>query len=108
MKITRKLEIALKALACLKGRTTPVNCQELAVSAGTTIHFVEQVMGKLRRAQLVVVQRGPGGGYTLASGTITAAEVAVAIGQKVSTNSNSGPTGDLQRAIFTAYMNTAI
>lgn len=110
MKINRKLEIAINALSALKGQIAPMNCKELAVAAGTTLHFIEQVMGNLSKAGLVVVQRGPGGGYNLNTvyGPISTADVSCAIGRKLKSGSCESAASRLERAIEEAYANTIV
>jgi len=44
----------------------PVNIREISESQDVSIHYLEQILNKLRRAGLIRSVKGPGGGYLLA------------------------------------------
>ncbi len=48
------------------GADRPVSLAEIAERQDISQEYLEQLFGKLRRAELVVSARGPGGGYRLA------------------------------------------
>jgi Rrf2 family iron-sulfur cluster assembly transcriptional regulator len=52
---------------------TLANCQDASVS------YLEQIFADLRKAELVISTRGPGGGYVVASLDITVAQIVNAI-----------------------------
>jgi Rrf2 family protein len=67
MRISKKAEYALRALALLATRpaTRPVQIQELAEAGRIPPKFLEQILLSLRRAGILVSKRGLGGGYLL-------------------------------------------
>jgi Rrf2 family protein len=44
----------------------PVNIREISERQDVSIHYLEQILNKLRRAGLIRSVKGPGGGYLLA------------------------------------------
>ena len=68
VKLTTKGRYAMIALADLahSGPESLVNLTELSNRQNLSIHYLEQLFVKLRRAGLVKSVRGPGGGYKLA------------------------------------------
>ena len=77
MYISAKVDYALRALLTL-GATPgggPVKGEALATAQGAPVKFVENTLVELRRAGIVVSQRGPEGGYRLAR---PADEIAIA------------------------------
>lgn len=110
MKVNKKLVLGIKAVEALKNSEMSVRTQDLAVSIGTTIHFLEQVMRNLRQAGIVTVKRGPGGGYMLAKDVkVTAYSVAKAVGRDFGTMSlDEAPMSRLTKAVTEAYLNTTI
>jgi len=44
----------------------PVNIREISEKQDVSIHYLEQILNKLRRAGLIRSVKGPGGGYLLA------------------------------------------
>ncbi len=79
MRISKRAEYALRALALLASRDpgSPIQIQELAETGGIPLKFLEQILLVLRRADLLVSKRGLGGGYRLSrsASKITLAEV---------------------------------
>ena len=111
MKINKKLELAIKALTALKGKTVPTSTTQLATEVGTTVAFLEQIMRNLRMANLVVVKRGPGGGYELNTSVapVTAYVVAQAVGRNfIVLDTGSAPTSRLNQSIANAFLNITI
>ena len=68
VKLTAKGRYAVTATAALaaRGPGARVSLPELSREHGIPLAFLEQVMGKLRRAGLVESARGSAGGYSLA------------------------------------------
>ena len=68
VKLTTKGRYAMIALADLahSGPESLVNLTELSNRQNLSVHYLEQLFVKLRRAGLVKSVRGPGGGYKLA------------------------------------------
>lgn len=110
MKLNKKLELGILAVGALKGRTAPTSVTTLSAEIGTTVNFLEQIMRLLRVSGLVTVKRGPGGGYVLVGQTVTALQVAKAVG-KLNQGIDLGDTSaanKLRLAITEAYQNTTI
>lgn len=63
LEITRRAELAIRALALLGRSSGRVKASELAERLGTTVSFVPQVLGPLVRAGWVQSDPGPTGGY---------------------------------------------
>lgn len=63
LEITRRAELAIRALAFLGRSPERVKASVLAESLGTTVKFVPQVLGPLVRAGWVRSDPGPTGGY---------------------------------------------
>ena len=68
MRLTTKGRFAVTAMIDLALRQTngPVTLATISERQHISLSYLEQLFGKLRRAQLVESTRGPGGGYTLA------------------------------------------
>ncbi len=63
LEITRKSDLAVRALGLLASRPTTWKAGELATAIGTTPGFLSQVLSPLVRAGLVQSGFGPAGGY---------------------------------------------
>ena len=63
LEITRRAELAIRALALLGRSPGRVKASLLAEELGTTVSFVPQVLGPLVRAGWVQSDPGPTGGY---------------------------------------------
>lgn len=74
LEITRRAELAIRALALLGQAPDRVKATELADELGTTVKFVPQVLLPLVRAGWVQSEPGPTGGYRA---RVEAAEVSV-------------------------------
>ena len=68
MRLTTKGRFAVTAMIDLALRQTngPVTLAAISQRQQISLSYLEQLFGKLRRAELVESTRGPGGGYTLA------------------------------------------
>jgi len=68
MRLTTKGRFAVTAMVDLAMRHTrgPVTLAAISERQHISLSYLEQLFGKLRRAQLVSSVRGPGGGYNLA------------------------------------------
>jgi Rrf2 family protein len=67
LEITRKTDLALRAVQELEGSDRTVKGAELAGRIHTTTQFISQVMTPLVRQGWVVSEPGPTGGYSLAA-----------------------------------------
>ena len=77
--VTAMLDIALHRD---KG---PVSVADIASRQGISSSYLEQLFGKLRRAELIESLRGPGGGYRLRNdaGSINVSDIIAAVGEGV-------------------------
>jgi Rrf2 family iron-sulfur cluster assembly transcriptional regulator len=86
MQISTRGRYAVAAMAELACREAggvcrrPVTLAEIAARNALSQCYLEQLFGRLRRAELVAATRGPGGGYRLtrAASAITIAEIMAA------------------------------
>ena len=81
LELTRKTDLALRALRVLDAAPTRLPGRDLAAAVGTTTQFIAQVMGPMVRAALVTSRPGPAGGYALApaAGTASVLDVIEAV-----------------------------
>lgn len=63
LEITRRAELAVRALALLNRTGQRFGAEALADALGTTVGFVPQVVGPLVKAGWVQAGTGPSGGY---------------------------------------------
>ena len=87
MKLTTRGRFAVTSMIdlALYGTKDPVRLSDIARRQQISVTYLEQIFCKLRRADLVVSSRGPGGGYRLARSLdrITAGEIVSAVEGKV-------------------------
>lgn len=87
MRLTTKGRFAVTAMADLAMRNQhgPVTLASISERQGISLSYLEQLFGKLRKRNIVVAVRGPGGGYSLArsSAQITIAEIIEAVDETV-------------------------
>ena len=83
MMFSTKAEYGVRVMAHLAGRdgAEPVALGAIATAEGLPLAYLEHLMARLRRAELVASRRGANGGYSLArpAGTISMAEVVEAL-----------------------------
>lgn len=113
MKLNKKVEIGINAIEALKKRETFVRTKDIAVEVGTTVNFLEQIMRNLRTDGLVLVRRGPGGGYMLnKEAQVTALDVANAVGRNLGLDLDQATTvssvNELRKNILEAFANTKL
>jgi Rrf2 family protein len=79
MRISKRAEYALRALAILASRDprSPIQIHDLAETGRIPLKFLEQILLVLRRADLLISKRGLGGGYRLnrSPSSITLSEI---------------------------------
>jgi Rrf2 family transcriptional regulator, iron-sulfur cluster assembly transcription factor len=99
MRLTTKGRYAVTAMLdlALHADKGPVTVSDISVRQGISQAYLEQLLGKLKRARLVVSLRGPGGGYALArsSGAITVSEIIASVGEGIDAT-RCGGVGDCQ------------
>lgn len=77
MRISAKVDYAVRAAVALAGADgdAPMKGERISTSQGIPLKFLENILGDMRRAGLVMSQRGAEGGYRLA---VNAHEISVA------------------------------
>ena len=87
MRLTTKGRFAVMAMAdlALHGGCSPVTLSSISERQKISQSYLEQLFGKLRKRNIVVAVRGPGGGYYLArpSAQISVADIVVAVDEAV-------------------------
>ena len=73
----KRILASVKAMAILSRLYTgsPVSVQALSKESGLSVSYLEQIFKKLRGGNLVISQRGPGGGYIPREGDISVSEI---------------------------------
>jgi Rrf2 family iron-sulfur cluster assembly transcriptional regulator len=68
MRISSKAQYAVRAMVrlSLESPKAPVSSKVIAEREGISLAFLEQILSKLRRAEIIRSVRGPGGGFVLA------------------------------------------
>ena len=81
LEITRRAELAVRALTLLATRAERVKAPVLATELGTTVGFIPQVIGPLVKAGWVRSDPGPAGGYAsrVGLGDVSVLEVVEAV-----------------------------
>ncbi len=83
MRLTTKGRFAVTAMIdlALREHTGPVALAAISARQQISLSYLEQLVGKLRRHELVESTRGPGGGYSLGrkAEEITVADIIVAV-----------------------------
>ena len=94
MRLTTKGRFAVTAMIDLGLRSTngPVALAAISARQQISLSYLEQLFGKLRRAELVESTRGPGGGYSLgrAADKITVADIIVAVDEPIDATGCAG------------------
>ncbi len=79
MKLSTKARHAITAMMdlAINDKVRPVTLAEISQSQGISLSYLEQLFAKLRKSELVIGVRGPGGGYKLsrAPGEISVAQI---------------------------------
>ncbi|MBS8239300.1 Fe-S cluster assembly transcriptional regulator IscR [Marinobacter lipolyticus] len=99
MKLTTKGRYAVTAMLdlALHGDQGPVSLADISARQEISLSYLEQLFSRLRRRQLVVSIRGPGGGYRLSrdAASVFVAEVVDAVSESLDTT-RCGNKGDCQ------------
>jgi Rrf2 family iron-sulfur cluster assembly transcriptional regulator len=87
VRLTTKGRYAVTAMLDLAfhSQVKPVTLTEIATRQTISLSYLEQLFSRLRRADMVVGVRGPGGGYKLSRGAdeINIAQVIMAVDEQV-------------------------
>jgi Rrf2 family protein len=82
MDISKKSDYAIRAILELASSEAPsLTTEQIATAQRIPQHFLENIMLDLRRADMIITQRGPGGGSRLAKqpDAITLADIVRAV-----------------------------
>lgn len=92
MRLTTKARYGLRALCHVANRGY-ASAQVIAENQAIPSRYLEEIIGELRRAGLVIGKRGPRGGYRLAkpAAEIAVADVLAALSSAASSNSEEAP-----------------
>ena len=94
MRLTTKGRYAVTAMLdiALHAQEGPVSVNEIAARQGISLTYLEQLVGRLKRAGLLRSQRGPGGGYEVAASLdeVSVSAVIAAVGEGVDATRCSG------------------
>ncbi|MFO8141900.1 MAG: Fe-S cluster assembly transcriptional regulator IscR [Marinobacter sp.] len=89
MKLTTKGRYAVTAMLdlALHGSEGPVSLADISARQEISLSYLEQLFSRLRRHELVISVRGPGGGYRLSrlAGEVFVAEVVDAVNESLDT-----------------------
>ncbi|MCK2148954.1 MULTISPECIES: Fe-S cluster assembly transcriptional regulator IscR [Marinobacter] len=100
MKLTTKGRYAVTAMLdlALHGDQGPVSLADISARQEISLSYLEQLFSRLRRQNLVISVRGPGGGYRLSreAGAVFIAEVVDAVSESLDTT-RCGNKGDCQK-----------
>lgn len=87
MRLTTKGRFAVTAMADLAERhgSGPVTLASISERQKISLSYLEQLFGKLRKHNIVIAVRGPGGGYYLArpANLISVADIIVAVDEQM-------------------------
>lgn len=87
MRLTTKGRFAVTAMADLAERhgQGPVTLSSIGERQKISLSYLEQLFGKLRKHNIVIAVRGPGGGYYLArpADMISVADIIVAVDEQI-------------------------
>ena len=87
MRLTTKGRFAVTAMidVAMHGGDGPVTLAAVSGRQKISLSYLEQLFGKLRRAELVESVRGPGGGYNLAkpSDKVSVADIILAVDEPI-------------------------
>lgn len=92
MRLTTKARYGLRALCHVANRGY-ASAQVIAEHQAIPSRYLEEIIGELRRAGLVIGKRGPRGGYRLAKppADIAVADVLAALSSPAGSNSGEAP-----------------
>ena len=100
MRLTTKGRFAVTAMIDLALRSScgPVTLAAISERQNISLSYLEQLFGKLRRAELVDSVRGPGGGYCLAKDTalLSVADIIMAVDEPIDATQCGGKENCLE------------
>lgn len=101
----KRVMSSVQALAVLDGiyAGTPVPLATLSKESKLSVSYLEQIFKQLRRGNLVISHRGPGGGYLLREGEISVSEVIRAV-SKIPANTAFDPVLDALDSVLISQL----
>ena len=94
MKLTTRGRYAVTAMLdlAIHGHESPVTLSDISARQEISLSYLEQLFSKLRRGDLVISVRGPGGGYRLSRGRkgIFVAQIIDAVDESVDVTNCQG------------------
>lgn len=103
MRLTKDVVISIEMMNKLKGRQGPMRVKELAPMLNTTETYLEQLVNKLRKGNVIAVKRGPGGGVSRTSQEpVPVSKIMAALGRKVEYNKET-KEGQLLEKVETLF-----
>lgn len=100
MRLTTKGRYAMRAILdlCFHTKGAPVRLQEIAARQKLSLHYLEQLFRRLRKAGVVKSVRGPGGGYVLSRSAheVPVKEVLLGVGENINPARDLVGVGDLK------------
>lgn len=96
MRLTTKGRYAVTAMVdlAMHGRNAPVSLADISKRQEISLSYLEQLFAKLRKNELVVSVRGPGGGYRLSRPEckVFVSEIIDAVNESIDATSCGGKT----------------
>lgn len=111
MRVTIDVELAMEVITVLRTKRLNARTEDLASDIDCSVHYLEQIMRKLRIAGIVVSKKGPSGGYTLNANKtkVTAYDVHLAVGKEFEElRFDKSPADRLRSSILEVYKATLI
>lgn len=94
MRLTTKGRYAVTAMVdlAMHGRNAPVSLADISKRQEISLSYLEQLFAKLRKSELVVSVRGPGGGYKLSrpEAKVFVSEIIDAVNETIDATSCGG------------------
>lgn len=108
MKLTTKGRYAVTAMMdlALHAKLNCVALTDISERQSISLAYLEQLMGCLRKAELVSSVRGAKGGYMLAKNadSISLADILIAVGEQINLACGSGKTCDEKNPCLTHHL----
>ena len=97
MRLSTKSRYAVTSLLdmVMNSQKGPVSLAEISRRQGISLSYLEQLFAKMRRNNLVVSTRGPGGGYSLSTepGEVSISDIICAVDDKVEVTNKDALAG---------------
>ncbi len=87
MMLTTKARYAVSAISYIaaQAKDFPLSAEKISLGISIDVKYLEQILRKLKKAELLASNKGPGGGYSLtrAANEITILEIVTAVGESI-------------------------